>query len=51
VTSEQPTKGPSQLRFEAMCDELIVFSAGDDITKTHAEISHQLATRVMVKNQ
>ena len=44
-------KGPSQRRFEAMCDELIVFSPGDDVTKTHAEISHELATRVMVKNQ
>jgi phosphoribosylformimino-5-aminoimidazole carboxamide ribotide isomerase len=51
VTSEQSAKGPSQRRFEAMCDELIVFSPGDDVTKTHAEISHELATRVMVKNQ
>jgi phosphoribosylformimino-5-aminoimidazole carboxamide ribotide isomerase len=51
VTSEQSIKGPSQRRFEAMCDELIVFSPGDDVTKTHAEISHALATRVMVKNQ
>jgi phosphoribosylformimino-5-aminoimidazole carboxamide ribotide isomerase len=51
VTSEQSVKGPSQRRFEAMCDELIVFSPGDDVTKTHAEISHELATRVMVKNQ
>jgi hypothetical protein len=34
-----------------MCDELIHFTPGDDITKTHAEISHALATRVMVKNQ
>jgi phosphoribosylformimino-5-aminoimidazole carboxamide ribotide isomerase len=51
VTSEQSIKGPSQRRFEAMCDELIHFSSGDDVTRTHAEISHQLATRVMVKNQ
>ncbi|HUS38991.1 MAG TPA: HisA/HisF-related TIM barrel protein [Pirellulales bacterium] len=51
ITSRQAVKGPSQLRFEAMCDELIEFSAGDDVTKSHAEISHQLATRVMVKNQ
>jgi phosphoribosylformimino-5-aminoimidazole carboxamide ribotide isomerase len=51
VTSEQSVKGPSQRRFEAMCDELIVFSPGDDVIKTHAEISHELATRVMVKNQ
>ena len=51
VTSEQSVKGPSQRRFEAMCDELILFSPGDDVTRTHAEISQQLATRVMVKNQ
>jgi len=51
VTSRQAVKGPSQRRFEAMCDELIQFSPGDDIIKTHAEISHMLATRVMVKNQ
>ncbi len=51
VTSTQEVKGPSQLRFEAMCDELIYFTSGDDITKSHAEISHALATRVMVRNQ
>jgi hypothetical protein len=51
VTSRQPVSGPSQRRFEAMCDELIQFTPGDDIVKTHAEISHMLATRVMVKNQ
>jgi phosphoribosylformimino-5-aminoimidazole carboxamide ribotide isomerase len=50
VTSDHE-KGPSQQRFESMCDELIHFTRGDDITKTHAEISHALATRVMVKNQ
>ena len=51
VTSQQAIKGPSQRRFEAMCDELIRFAESDDIIKTHAEISHKLATRVMVKNQ
>lgn len=51
ITSDNATKGPSQQRFESMCDELIHFTPGDDITKTHAEISHALATRVMVKNQ
>ena len=51
VTSEQSNKGSGQRRFEAMCDELIVFTPGDDVIKTHAEISHKLATRVMVKNQ
>ncbi len=51
VISEHAVKGPSQQRFEAMCDEVIHFTPGDDITKTHAEISHALATRVMVQNQ
>ena len=52
VTSQQASdKGLSQRCFEDMCDELIEFSPGDDITKTHAEISHILASHVMVKNQ
>jgi len=51
VTSQQSPQGLSQRRFEAMCDELIQCSPGDDIIKTHAEISHMLSTRVMVKNQ
>jgi nucleoside 2-deoxyribosyltransferase len=51
ITSDHENKGPSQQRFESMCDELIHFTPGDDITKTHAEISHALATLVMVKNQ
>ena len=50
ITSDQAAKSPSQTRFEAMCDEIIVVTEGDDVTKTHAEISHALATRVMVKN-
>jgi nucleoside 2-deoxyribosyltransferase len=51
ITSDEAVKGLSQQRFEAMCDELIHFSPGDEITKTHTEISHALATRVMVQNQ
>ncbi|MDC1287088.1 HisA/HisF-related TIM barrel protein [Gammaproteobacteria bacterium] len=51
VTSEHSVRGPSQRRFEAMCDELIQFTPGDDARMTHAEISQQLATRVMVANQ
>jgi len=51
ITSEQEARGASQLRFEAMCDELIHFTPGDDINKTHAEISHALSTLVMVQNQ
>lgn len=51
VTSDQEAKGRGQQRFEAMCDELIHFTPSDEITKTHTEISHALATRVMVQNQ
>ena len=51
ITSEQDIKARSQQRFEAMCDELIRFTPSDEVTKTHAEISHALATRVMVQNQ
>ena len=51
VISDDSNMGASQLRFEAMCDELIHFTPGDDVTKTHAEISHALTTLVMVQNQ
>lgn len=51
ITSDQVVRSPSQQRFEAMCDELIHYSSGDDITKSHAEISHALSKRVMVQNQ
>jgi phosphoribosylformimino-5-aminoimidazole carboxamide ribotide isomerase len=51
ITSDQAVRSPSQQRFEAMCDELIHYSSGDDITKSHAEISHALSKRVMVQNQ
>ena len=51
VTSDENFLGASQQRFAAMCDELIHYTPGDDITKSHAEISHTLATRVMVQNQ
>lgn len=50
VTSDENFGGTSR-RFAAMCDELIYYTPGDDITKSHAEISHALATRVMVQNQ
>lgn len=49
--SDEQAKSPSHQRFEAMCDELIYFSPGDDVIKTFAEISHALSTRVMVQNQ
>jgi len=51
ITSDRELKGASERRFEAMCDELIRYTASNDITKAQAEISHSLATRVMVKNQ
>ena len=51
ITSDTEAKGRGARRFEAMCDEIIHFNPGDDITKSHAEISHALATRVMVQNQ
>ena len=50
VTSDE-NFGGTHRRFAAMCDELIYYTPGDDITKSHAEISHALATRVMVQNQ
>jgi nucleoside 2-deoxyribosyltransferase len=36
VSSGQSQKGLSQRRFEAMCDELIEFDEGDDVTWSHA---------------
>ena len=51
VSSHESIMGSNQQRIEAMCDELIYFSPGDDVTKSHAEISHAMATRVMVQNQ
>jgi phosphoribosylformimino-5-aminoimidazole carboxamide ribotide isomerase len=51
VTSETNREASSeQLNpFALMCDELIYFDAGDDIERSHSEISHALATSVMVK--
>ncbi len=51
ITSNAEMHSSSQLRFASMCDELIEFTAGDDLTKSHAEISHILSTRAMVQNQ
>ena len=51
ITSGEEVIGSSQQRFAAMCDELIHYTPGDDLIKSHAEISHALATRVMVKSQ
>jgi len=41
----------SQKRFASMCDELIYYTAGDDLNSSLSEISHRLATRAMVQNQ
>lgn len=51
VTSDSEIRGASQKRFASMCDELIFYTPGDDWSKSHSEISHALATRVMVQNQ
>ena len=51
ITSDEFLLGSSQTRFAAMCDELINYSSGDDVIKSHAEISRELATRVMVQTQ
>jgi nucleoside 2-deoxyribosyltransferase len=52
VTSEtNRLLSPEQQNLMAvMCDELIYFDSGDDIERSHSEISHALATSVMVKN-
>lgn len=51
VTVDEDEKTSSQKRFAAMCDELIYYSACDDWNISHSEISHSIATRVMVQNQ
>ncbi len=51
ITADQEITADSQKRFAAMCDELIYYSAGDDWNISHSEISHALATRVMVQSQ
>jgi len=52
VTSEKNDEDSSEQKnpFAVMCDELIYFDASDDIERSHSEISHALATSVMVKN-
>lgn len=51
ITSEENVEDASQQRFTAMCDELICYSSGDDVYKSHAEISSALATRIMMRAQ
>ena len=50
VTGDPDITEGSQRRFATMCDELIYYTAGDDLNISHSEISHALATRVMVQN-
>jgi len=50
ITGDQNIIDGSQRRFATMCDELIYYTAGDDLNISHSEISHALATRVMVQN-
>ena len=51
ITTESNRKliSEQQNQFAVMCDELIYFDSGDDIERSHSEISHDLATSVMVK--
>jgi len=49
VTADLDAKNPSQKRYASMCDELIYYSPGDDLIASHSEISHALASRVMVQ--
>lgn len=51
ITSDDELSQPSNPRFEAMCDEIVYFTQGDDVTMSHAEISTALASKVMVQNQ
>lgn len=51
ITANEKVRAGSQSRFASMCDELIYYFAGDDFNFSHSEISHALATRVMVQNQ
>jgi phosphoribosylformimino-5-aminoimidazole carboxamide ribotide isomerase len=49
ITSDHSISGESEQRFADMCDEIIYFTPGIDFTKSYSEISHNLATRVMVQ--
>lgn len=51
ITSDDEVSRPSNPRFEAMCDDIIYFTQGDDVTMTHDEISSILLSKVMVRNQ
>lgn len=51
ITSNSNRDPGSDLQnpFAVMCDELIYFDSVDNIERSHSEISHALATSVMVK--
>ncbi|MFT6288274.1 MAG: hypothetical protein ACJA09_003033, partial [Alcanivorax sp.] len=50
-TSSKEPRGSSQRRFAAMCDELVHFTPGDDLTASHAEISRALAILATVQSR
>ena len=52
ITSEKIDETSSEKKnpFAVMCDELIYFDASDDVERSHSEISHALASSIMVKN-
>jgi nucleoside 2-deoxyribosyltransferase len=51
ITSSKEPRGSSQRRFAAMCDELVHFTPGDDLTASHAEISRALAILATVQSR
>ena len=51
ISADQEIRDSNQKRYASMCDELIFFTAGDDLNASHREISHTLATRTTVRVQ
>ncbi len=51
ISVDQENSDMNRKRYAAMCDELIFFTPGDDISTSHSEISHALASRTMRRNQ
>lgn len=51
ITSEENADDVAQERFTTMCDELIFYTSGDDVKKSHSEIASALASHVMMRAQ
>ncbi|MFT5484301.1 MAG: nucleoside 2-deoxyribosyltransferase, partial [Halieaceae bacterium] len=51
ITSEENADDVAQERFTSMCDELIFYTSGDDVKKSHSEIASALASHVMMRAQ